>query len=434
MKITNFLKLLIASAASNLGDGLALIAYPWLASSITRDPFLIALVPLFAKVPWLLFSLPAGVIIDRFDRRKLILISDFVRVALTCVVLFLVLSATGLVEPEVLASGAVPEPQGKWVLLGILYVAAFVLGMIEVLRDNAAQTILPSVVGKQGLESANSKLATIELLMNSLCGPPLAGFLIAISLAFAFAVNAGSLLLAALLVLLITGNYLPQAVAGSAEKAHWFADLKGGVKWLWQHTLLRDLAIALGLLNGAYMMSLATQVLFAQEILDLSPTGFGLLLTGAAFGGVLGGAMTPYLHKHFRSGTLMVVSVILFATETFVFGLTSNAYVAWGSLFIGSFAAVTWNVITVSLRQRIIPDQLLGRVNSVYRFFSWGMMPFGTLLGGALVSLVQLAAVREVALRSPYIVAGLTMVGVLLVSMFRLTNAKIDAARTEVEH
>ena len=141
---SNFLKLFIASAASNLGDGLALIAFPWLASSITRDPFLIALVPLFGRAPWLIFSLPAGVIIDRFDRRKLIVLTDVVRTVLTAFVFFVVFSSSSLLaDPQALAGGAQVGPDNAWPILLVIYAAAFLLGFAEVLRDNAAQTILP---------------------------------------------------------------------------------------------------------------------------------------------------------------------------------------------------------------------------------------------------------------------------------------------------
>jgi len=301
----------------------------------------------------------------------------------------------------------------------------------EVLRDNAAQTILPSIVAPHQLENANSKLATVELIMNSLCGPPLAGVLIAASLALAFAFNAGVLVFAALMVFLVVGNFRAEKPADVVQN-HWWGDLKIGINWLWQHVLLRDLALLLGLTNGAYMVSLATQVLFAQEILELDPTGFGLLLTGAAFGGVLGGLLSPVLAKHFSSATLLRAALLLFAAESIVFGFTSNVVVAWLSLFTGAFAAIVWNVITVTLRQTIIPDQLLGRVNSVYRFFSWGMMPIGTLIGGLIVSFFQVMIGREWALRSPYLVAGILMLIGLVVLYFRLTNSKIDAARQAV--
>jgi len=420
---SNFLKLFLASAASNLGDGIALIAFPWLASLLTRDPLLISLVPLFGRAPWLLFSLPAGVIIDRFDRRKLIFFSDCVRAMMLVVVLL-----TILIFVNETADLSVVESGFSTPLL-IIYLASLLLGMAEVLRDNAAQTILPTIVGYVQLESANSKLSTVEMVMNSFVGPPLAGLLIAMSLALAFFVNAGVLVFAALLVFLIAGNFQVDKLKDS-PKSKWVDDLKEGVGWLWQHTLLRDLALLLGLTNGAYMMSLATQVLFAQEILSLDPTGFGLLLTGAAFGGVLGGFATPFLVKRIRSGTLLRLALLLFISESMLFGLTSNPIVAWLTLFLGSFAGIVWNVITVSLRQTIIPDKLMGRVNSVYRFFGWGMMPIGTFVGGVLVSVAQFTIGREWALRAPHLLAGLLMFFGLVVLYFRLTNLKIEAART----
>ncbi|MCZ4273540.1 MFS transporter [Maritalea porphyrae] len=423
---SNFFKLFLASAASNLGDGIALIAFPWFASLLTRDPFLIALVPLFGRAPWLLFSLPAGVIIDRVDRRRLIFMTDIARAALTLLVCGVVLASVNEVGADLVAA------EHSIAALGVLYTCALLIGIAEVLRDNAAQTILPSVVPSVQLENANSKLATVELVMNSLCGPPLAGFLIALSLGLAFAVNAGVLFLAALLVFLIAGQYRTTK-ADDYVPVHWIVDLKEGLGWLFGHTLLRDLAFLLGLTNGAYMMSLATQVLFAQEILGLDAAGFGLLLTGAAFGGVIGGLAAPHLAKNFRSATLLRVSLLLFATESIIFGLTSHPIIAWFTLFLGSAAGIVWNVITVTLRQTIIPDRLMGRVNSVYRFFGWGMMPVGTFVGGVLVSVAQLSIGREWALRIPHLLAGALMLGGLVVLFYRLTHQKIDAARAHAK-
>ena len=121
--------------------------------------------------------------------------------------------------------------------------------------------------------------------------------------------------------------------------------------------------------------------------------------------------------------------IALSAVQFGVTGMTSNAFVVWTMFFLGSFVAVLWNVITVSLRQQIIPDELLGRVNSVYRFFAWGMIPIGTLMGGGIVAVTELFATREWALRMPFFFAGLVFLLLWVFAMPRLTTAKIESAR-----
>jgi len=175
----NYWKLWIASVTSNLGDGISAIAYPWLASAVTRDPLLIALITVAQRLPWLFFTLPAGVITDRVDRRKLMVAMDVIRAALTVVIAFAVLSASkALPSPEDLANGVVVATHFGIYL--VLLSAALFMGMAEVLRDNSAQTFLPALVKPENLERANGNLWGAEMVMNSFVGPPLGSLLLAV--------------------------------------------------------------------------------------------------------------------------------------------------------------------------------------------------------------------------------------------------------------
>ena len=189
------------------------------------------------------------------------------------------------------------------------------------------------------------------------------------------------------------------------------------------------MAIILGLLNMAGMISFAVFVLFAQEVLEVSPTVFAILGTGAAIGGIVGGWAAPYISKRIGSGASLALALIGGAVTSAVIGVTSWWPITWLMFAIFSGLAVLWNVITVSLRQTIIPDRLLGRVNSVYRFFAWGMMPIGAAIGGVLVYVVENSVNRDFALRSTWFAVALVHLGLFVFARSKLTTDKIEAAR-----
>ncbi|MEY3319246.1 MAG: hypothetical protein RL540_1621, partial [Actinomycetota bacterium] len=167
----NYWRLWTAHATSNLGDGIASIAYPWLASAVTRSPLLIALVMVASRLPWLVFTLPAGVITDRFDRRKIIVAMDIARGFLALAVAISVTTQASSL-PDLNEVGKVTALETNWFLYLVLIITALLFGCAEVLRDNSAQTLLPSVVEEKQLESANGKLWSVEFVMNSFVGPP----------------------------------------------------------------------------------------------------------------------------------------------------------------------------------------------------------------------------------------------------------------------
>ncbi len=431
----NYWKLWTASVVSNFGDGLAVVAYPWLASSITRNPLHLAGVTIATRLPWALLSLPAGVVADRVDRRKLMGWSDAFRFGITLLMAVAVTIGAGRFPgPADLASGAATAPSGVGIYLGLLYATALLSGSAEVLRDNAAQTLMPSLVRPEQLERANGRLWGAEMLMNSFVGPPLAGVLIAFSLALPFYLDAGTFLVAALLVLAIAGDFRSERAKTAARTSvRWWSEIKEGVSWLWQHRLLRSLAVILGLLNALSMMTLATYVFFVQEVLNLDSSGFGLLLTAGAFGGAIGSVAAAWISERLGPGGALFSAIGFMFLQAAITGLTSSAIVVWVVFLIGTFWGVVWNVITVSLRQQVIPDDLLGRVNSVYRFFGWGMMPIGSLAGGIVVAVTETVASRELALRMPFFVEAVVLVGIFVVALGRLNTSHIEAARRSAQ-
>jgi len=429
----NYWKLWTASVTSNLGDGVAGIAYPWLASAVTRNALLIALIAIAQRLPWLVFSLPAGVITDRVDRRKIMTTTSVFRTVLTLAVAVIVyLNQDALPSPGDVVSGTAVQP--NTLIYVTLLVSALLFGIAEVLYDNAAQTILPAIVEPEALEKANSRLWGAEMVMNQFVGPPLGSLLIGVAFALPFFFDAGTFAISAALIFAISGVFRvdhPEEER-NAERPGFWVEIKEGVKWLWAHPLLRPMAIILGLLNGLMAVTFATFVLFAQEALHVSTTTFAILMMAGAAGGVIGSVLAPKISEKFGSGSALYITLITQSVVTVIIGLATHWSIVWVMFFLVSFTGVLWNVITVSLRQTIIPDHLLGRVNSVYRFFAWGMMPIGIAVGGIIVNGAELLGMdRVMALRLPYFLAGAAFFALFLWAAPQLTTDKIETARAE---
>jgi len=429
----NYWKLWTASVTSNLGDGVAQIAYPWLASAVTRNALLIALIAIAQRIPWLVFTLPAGVITDRVDRRKIMTATSVFRAALTLGVAAVVfLNQDALPSPGDVAGGAIGDP--NTVVYLTLLASALLFGIAEVLYDNAAQTILPAIVEPEALEKANGRLWGAEMVMNQFVGPPLGSLLVGIAFAVPFLFDAGTFAVAAALIFALSGAFKADHPdqEGEGERPRFWDEIKEGVKWLWAHPLLRPMAIILGLLNGLWSLGAATIVLFAQEVLDATTTTFAVLMMAGAAGGVIGSVAAPKISQKLGGGTSLFLTLLLMPATLFVVGVASNWVLVSVMFFVSALAGVLWNVITVSLRQTIIPDHLLGRVNSVYRFFGWGMMPIGLAIGGLLVNGAEAVGTdRVMALRLPYFVSAGALFLVFLWAAPQLTTDKIETARAE---
>jgi hypothetical protein len=323
---------------------------------------------------------------------------------------------------------------------------------IDTLRDNAGQTFLPALVKPEALEKANGNMWGAEMLANSFIGPPLGSLLLGVGFALPFFVNAGGYAVAAGLVFLIAGQFRAKGAASPGTPAHWRGEMKEGFMWLWRHELLRPMAIILGLLNGLGMMVWATFVLFAQEELDLETglfTGvlqpvarlfgfesvgtfiFALLIMGGAFGGIIGSVLAARVSRLLGSGPSLYLTIIGGGITALVMGFATRWWLVFLMMVAATFTSILWNVITVSLRQTIIPDRLLGRVNSVYRFFGWGMMPIGSLVGGAVVAAGTSWVSRSQGLRWPFFFVAIAHFALFFYAAPRLTTARMEAARAE---
>ena len=427
----SYWKLWSATGISNLGDGVAAVAYPWLASAVTRSPFLIALSVVVSRLPWLVFTLFAGVLTDRFNRKRIIVTMNIFNGILTLVVgAFVYLERESLPALDELTS--ITNLETNYTLYSVILITAFLFGLAEVLRDNTAQTMMPAVAEDKHLEKANGRMWSAESLTNSFIGPPLGSFIISIAIFLPFFIDAATFFIAAALIATLKPTVKSFKPENKSGPMNFRAEINEGFSWLWRHELLRPMAIILGLLNGIAALSGAMFILFAQEVLETSVFIFAVLGTAAAVGGIIGGLLGPKVSQKIGRGRSLALALFTMPLMAFLIGLSSLWYLVWIFVAIETFTAVLWNVVTVSLRQSLIPSNLLGRVNSVYRFFAWGTIPIGTLLGGALVSVLQTGLGREMAFRSVYFIASTLGFGLFLYAIRVLTEAKIEQARSSV--
>jgi MFS family permease len=393
----NFARLWTAGAVSNLGDGVVLAAMPLLAASLSHNnPVTVAIVATAGTLPWLLFSLVGGAIADRTDRRRTMSVVDGLR--------FVAMAALGVA----LLAGAES--------IALLVIVSFALGMAETVFDNASQAILPSLVTDDALESANGRLEGAQIVANQFVGPPIGALLFGLAVSAPFFLDAGSFLFAAILVLTLRGSFRPEReVAATTMRA----DIAEGVRWLVRHRVLRTLAIALGIINFVGMAAMTILVLYARNVLHLSDFQFGLLITVEAAGAVLGSMIAARLSARLGPGTTLSLAIAVSAGSFFVPVLWAQPVAVAASLAVGAVGGLVWNVITVSMRQSLVPDVLLGRVNSAYRLVGWGTMPLGALTGGVVADVFGL--------RAPFLMAGI--VALLLAAWLSLTVSNRSIAR-----
>lgn len=398
----NYWKLWTASTISNLGDGVTLVAGPLLAASLTRDPVLVAGIAFAQRLPWLLFSLPSGALVDRLDRRLLMGTVDIFRAAMV-----------GFLGISVLLG---------FVSLPLMYVVFFLLGTAETLFDNASQAVLPSVVARDSLEKANGRLFGGQVVANQFAGPPVGGFLFAVAASVPFLIDAGTFAAAAALVLVMRGRFRSERPEEEPKRTL-TADIGEGLRWLFGHRLLRVVALMLGVANLTFAAFDAIFVLFAQNILGLGSVGFGILLASSSVGGVAGSLIADRIVLRLGPGCSLHAVLLSNAAALAVIATTENPFVVGAMIALVGIGVVVWNVTTISFRQAIVPERLFGRVNSVYRLLGWGGISVGALIGGFLAD--------GLGLRAPFIFGVFVLVAMSLLTLHLVNNRTMVEARSE---
>ena len=416
----NFNLLLIASTFSNLADGIAGFAYPWLFSLLTRDPLLISIVSVLVNLPRLIFVLFAGVIADKFNRQKILMYTRLGQVFLTSIFIVLIYLNLDNIPKEVQFNE--PEFESKFLIISAAYLLAFMFGLLEVTRDNAAQAFLPQIVSKDNLPKANGRLFGIEIVTNNFLGTPVGGFLIGFSLITPFIFDTLLMLVSVFFITGIKGKFeRPEDINKDQNTSEM---IKEGVEWLKNNTLLKRLAIYTGIANFFGSMQFPIMILFAQELIGLNAIQYSFLAYGAAIGGLVGSQVANKINAKLEESKTLLISVALFGIGMFAPYVTSNPFIVAGSFGLSSFGSVLWNVQAVSIRQALIPDNLLGRVNSVYRLLALGLNPIGAIFGGAIVKILDNSFSREFALRFPFLLGGIFML-ILFLSAPRLLSQKL---------
>jgi MFS family permease len=387
-----FWRLWTASTISNLGDGVLLVALPLLASRLTRSELSIAFIGVAAALPWLLFSLPVGAFVDRIDHRLLMVRADVFRT--------LVVGA--------LTIAVASDNAQMW----MLWVAAACLGVAEVFFDNASQAMVPAIVPIELLEKANGRRFAAEIAANSFVGTTIGSVLFVAAMWLPFGFDALTFAIAALLVSTIHIASTPRPVASEARRPL-RTDIADGLRWLSGHKVLRGLALAASLSVLGMQMTAAIFVLFAQDLLDLSDRWYGLLIAIGAIGAVGGGLVAERLTKRLGSLRIIYGTVILWILCMFAEGFWPRLWVSAIATTAMAFGTTVWNTVTVSLRQRIVPANLFGRVNSVYRWLVWGSISIGAALGGIVA--------REFGLRAPFFMGAGFGVVALITLFFSIT-------------
>ena len=394
----SYWRLFTSSTVSNLGDGMVVAAGPLLALQLTTDSRLIAAVTFAAMLPWLVLSLPAGVYLDRHDRQKIMYRANLVR---------------GLVFTLIAVSAA-----NDTLNIYLLIAASAVAGVCELFFDMSSQAILPAIVEEESLELANSRLYISQIISNGFIGLPLGAWIFVIAISAPFAVNAVALVIAAILIRSIK---VKNTAIIEQTKAPFSSELKQGLIWLWKHDLLRTLAIMLGVANMCGMFAHAVFVKFVRDELGLGARGFGILLAAISIGSILGGLVGESVSKRLGSTVALITAYVIFGLSDLIPGIFPQIWAVAISGVVMSIAGTIWNVITVSMRQRLIPPELFGRVNSVYRFIGTGTTAIGALIGG------QIA--YNFGLRATYLASGV----LLLIALVALSPAFFRAAKIYIE-
>ncbi|MBF0721286.1 MFS transporter [Sanguibacter inulinus] len=404
-----------ANALSNLADGIAFVSMPLLAASMTDDPRLVAgLATLYALVR-LLVALPVGVWVDRADRRTLMVTANLLRGgALVALALTVHLGVSSLV---------------------LLYATMAVVGTLESMVDSAALTMVPSLVGRDRLDTANSRIAAGQLIADELAGPPLGGFLFALAAAAPVLAMGGLWALAGLVALALPVRRPSRASADAVvPRPSVSAEARAGIVWLAHHRVVGSLALVGALASVGYMLPFSILVLVAEERLGLDGTGYGLLLAFSALGGLLGSALAPRLRRRLGYRWTIVASLALAAVTLTGLSLTRDPLVAGVLLALYILHAVIWSICALSLRQRLVPDELLGRVGATARVLGLLGLAVGSALGGVLaaVDLVIPVVAGAVVFAGCCVLAAVTLRGDLTADSSRHSDGH-PVANTPVE-
>ncbi|MEE1790892.1 MFS transporter [Streptomyces sp. BE308] len=355
--------LLALTAFTNLADGIIKIALPVLATRITSSPGPVALIALTLTLPWLLVSLPVGLLVDRVDRRRLLWLANGVR-----------LLAVGWLFRTVAAGQ---------VTLTSLAVAGAALGIAEVVAQTAESALIPTLVPRAARERANAWITGVETAANEFCGPMVGGLLLAAGTGIALGATWAGYLAAVLLLFLLVGRFRAERPAAAPRKGAG-GRLTEGLRYLWRHRLLRTMSLILTVLCASWGAWLALMPLIAKELMGLSTQEYGIVLSALGVGGLVGTLAVVRVNRLLGRRWAMFSDLLGTLAMMAVPVLTANLWAVAVAAFLGGMGGTLWTVNARLISQNLVPDALMGRYSSAARLLTWGGMPVGAALIGVL--------------------------------------------------
>lgn len=382
-----FNRLYAALVATKLGDGLIAAAGPLLAAQLTQDPFVIALMAALYMLPWLLFAIPIGTLVDRLDRRLLLTIVNFSRALIAVVVTTMLFTGTLTILP--------------------FYVSLFFIGICDVVSDTATQSLVPTLLGRDKLERANSRIQAADTILVGFVGAPLGGVIFAIAAVVPWMVQSAGFLVAAVLVATIPVSIAAGFAGSQSTRERFSVQMKGGISYLWNDKKLLRLVLTTAALGLCFNAATAAQVLYALKTQSVPENLYGFLMSSGAIGALGGALIAARASKKFGRGTALALGITITTIFELLVGFAPNAWVYAICMALGGFGVAAWNILLMSLYHTLIPNEIFGRIHGTRRTLVWGLMPVGSLIGGA---------VAKIDLRLPYITAGLVSVVVATTS------------------
>lgn len=398
----DFTKIWSASLITNLVDGVLRLSAPLLAVSLTEDPVLIGLLGALGLLPWLFFAIPIGAYVDRVDRRRALVMGNFLRSA---VAISLALSISQ-----------------EFVNIWILLICVFILGIIEVLVDTTAQAVLPQILDKSNFEKGNSRLQISEVIVAQFAGTPLSGALFAISIALPFYFSTTGFVLAALLLAFFPfkNDLSPKREAGEeTERLGLRGDIKFALNYLYNDKNLFSIVVITTSIGFFYSLSNAIAPLFVLKELDVEPAFFGVVLAIQGIGALVGSIMAPVASKALGRGRALALNLFLASVMIVFTGIAPNVYYFIAISVVIGFTISVWNILLMSLYQSLIPAHLYGRIHGARRTIVWGLMPIGSVIGGF---------IAKGGLRLPFLIGGAIATLIALVSYRRIVKVGDQSA------
>ena len=390
-----FNRIWASSIVSNLADGVMIAAVPLLAISLTDSPVLISAIGAMVMLPWLLFAIPIGVMVDRVDRRFILAGANATRSFVVGVLALLI--ATDLVTIF-------------WLLA-----AAFIIGVCEVAADTTAQSLIPQILEEKDFEKGNSRLQISETIIQGFIGAPISGFIYALAIYLPFFINSLGFAISALFALSIPIKYLQDVRKEDVEKIerHFIEDMKFGITHLFNQKTLRRLVITTATIGFCYSMGSATVVLFIIKELGLAERYFGVILAIEGLGALTGALVASRLSSTFGRSKVMTFAIVASSAVLLLQGFSPNIYIFVALGTFGGFVLSQWNILLMATYQTVIPNELYGRIHGTRRTLVWGTMPIGSLLGGVLATF---------SLRLPMYVGGVIATLIAIFSISFLIN------------